>query len=231
MKSFWQGLTHLIAPRVCRICGCTLGADEEVMCLGCLMEMPRALIHQNDFNAIHQRLGHHCQVDRAAAWFYYKRDTQYARLLIDAKYGQLPALDRQLGEMCARELQPDGFFSDIEALVPMPIHWRKRMRRGYNQAMQICRGVRQVTGIEIADVLSAAKGHGVQARHGREQRYSSISGTLALRHPERVQGRRVLFVDDIITTGASASEAVLTLASGAPASISVLCLGLTTVNN
>lgn len=197
------------------------------MCLACKLDLPRASEHLSDFNAIHQRLGHATAVDRAAAWFYYRKQSPYSRLLIDAKYSQLPMLARKIGAMCAQELMPTGFFEGIDGLVPMPMYWLKRAMRGYNQAVEICRGISRVTGIPVADVLKAVRGHGVQSRQSRDQRYQGIAGTLALRRGAVVQGRSLLFVDDILTTGASAAEALRALATGAPAAIHLLCMGLT----
>lgn len=227
MRRFLQGLGHIIAPRVCRVCGQSLTGAEEVMCLKCLLEVPRSAVHRQPFNIIHQRLGHNAVVDRAAGWFMYAKQSAYARMLIDAKYASQPGIARGLGRICASELKADGFFDGIDALVPMPLHWTKQLRRGYNQAWEICRGISEATGLPIVQALRAAKPHGVQSRLSEPERRASIAGTLAVAHAEQAAGRHLLFVDDIITTGATASEAVRTLAAASPASVSVLSLGLT----
>lgn len=227
MRRFLQGLGHVIAPRVCRVCGQSLNGAEDVMCLKCLLELPRTGEHRKPFNIIHQRLGHNAVVDRAAGWFFYTKQSAYARMLVDAKYASQPGIAEGLGRVCAAELMADGFFDDIDALVPMPLHWTKQLRRGYNQAYEICLGISRVTGLPIAKALRAAKPHGVQSRLSRQQRHASIAGTLAVADARLVAGRRLLFVDDIVTTGATASEAVRVLSRALPASVSVLCLGLT----
>lgn len=227
MRRFLQGLGHIIAPRVCRVCGQTLTGAEDVMCLKCLLDLPRTAAHKQPFNIIHQRLGHNAVVDRAAGWFIYNKQSAYARMLIDAKYASQPGIARGLGRMCAAELMADGFFDGIDALVPMPLHWTKQLRRGYNQAWEICRGINEATGLPIIRVLRAAKPHGVQSRLSEQERRASIAGTLALNRAGQATGKHLLFVDDIITTGATASEAVRTLYEAGPASVSVLCLGLT----
>ncbi len=218
----------MLAPRVCHTCHQTLGSNEDTLCLQCLLDMPRTDLHHSDFNIIHQRLGHECHVDQAAGWFYYRKDTPYARLLVDAKYSNLPGICVKLGSMCAQELSQDGFFDRIDALVPMTMHWRKRIMRGYNQDYEICRGIEGTAGVPIVDVLRAVRSHGVQSRHNKQQRYKMIANSMAVTHPQAIAGKHILIVDDIITTGASMSEAVRTLQRDAsPASVSVLCLGLT----
>lgn len=222
-----QGISHLVSPRTCRVCGCTLTASERYLCLGCDAELPRTYQHKSQFNEIHRRLGHRTAVDKAAGWFYYKKGAAYAQMLVDAKYAQLPALAEELGRKCALELQADGFFDGIDALVPMPMHWWKRMCRGYNQAYEICRGVSEITGLQIVEAVKAVKTHGVQSRNTREQRFHKIHDTMQPVADADVCGKHVLLVDDIITTGASCAEALRALALAGPASISVLCLGLT----
>lgn len=223
-----RGLSHILAPRVCSVCHHTLGAYEDTLCLQCRLDMPRTHLHHIKFNIIHQRLGHECHVDRAAAWFYYRKDTPYAQILVKAKYSNLPNLCVELGRMYADELADDNFFEGIDIIVPMTMHWLKRLRRGYNQAHEICHGIADATGIPICNALRAVRSHGVQSRHNKQQRYAMIANSLAVSNPQTLAGKHILVVDDIITTGASMAEAVRTLQSQAsPASISVLCLGLT----
>lgn len=229
MRQLLAGLGHVLAPCLCRVCGRALASGEEYLCLGCKIDMPRAGVHTCDFNIIHQRLGHNCHVDRAAGWFVYRRQSPYAQLLVDAKYGALPRLARALGRLCAAELAEDGFFDGIDALVPMPMHWTKRLVRGYNQAEEICRGIADETGLALcAYALRATRRHSIQSRQSAAGRHANIAGSIAAgRHERALAGRHVLLVDDIITTGATAAEAVRALGACGPASISVLCLGLT----
>ncbi|MDE6692139.1 MAG: hypothetical protein K2K05_02015 [Muribaculaceae bacterium] len=227
LRQLLLAVSHLIAPRVCRVCGQSLNSEEEYLCLECFLDIPRTQSHKRDFNDIHRRLGHRCKVDRGAGWFFYRKDSAYARLLVDAKYHDMPGIDRYLGRMCATELDAEGFFAGINIMIPMPMHWRKRLLRGYNQAEAICEGIRDVTGLEFSKTLTAVRSHGVQSRHSRTQRYSKIAHTMEVKDPAAISGKHVLLVDDIITTGASCIEAIRALQEASPAAVSVLSLGLT----
>lgn len=216
-----------MAPRVCQVCGQSLTTSEDFLCLDCIIDLPRTNIHKQSFNVIHQRLGHQCKVDQAAGWFYYRKGTAYAQMLVEAKYNNRPQLAVKLGKMCAEELAGDYFFNNIDLIVPMPMYWLKRMFRGYNQAEEIAIGISKVTSIQVENALKAKRGHAIQSRQNKTQRYKNISDTMEIKKDVELKGRNVLLVDDIITTGASMSEAVKTIQVGSPASISVLCLGLT----
>lgn len=231
MAQWLQALGHLIAPMVCRVCGRTLTADEEIMCLHCRLDFPRCHVHRDDFNIIHQRLGHSCRVDRAAGWFLYKKDSPYAKLLVDAKYASLPALARRLGHFCAQDLAGDGFFDGIDCVAPAPMHWLKYWKRGYNQSLEICRGISGVTALPVEQPLRAMRGHGVLSRtKRRDERFRAIDGSIVLREDCSVAGKHVLLVDDIITTGATMAECVAAVQRGSPSSVSVLALGLTNLD-
>lgn len=227
LKTLLQAVTHIFSPRVCTICGLTLADGEELMCTHCLLQMPRTHFHLNPFNILHQRLGPSIPLDRAAAWFYYAKESGYARMIIDTKYGARPLQGRLMGKLYARELIADGFFRGIDALVPVPIHITKRLLRGYNQTEEICHGISEATGIPTADILRAPYSHGVQSRRNAQERVLALSGTFA---PSKTacnyNGQHLLLVDDIITTGATMREALLNLRAACPDStLSILALG------
>ena len=229
LKSLLQAVAHIFSPRVCPICESTLGESEEIMCTDCLLQMPRTHFHTSPFNIIHQRLGPAVKLDRAAAWFYYVKQTSYAQLLVDTKYGGRPLLGRKLGEAYAREIEPSGFFDGIDALVPVPMHYSKRLLRGFNQTEEICRGISRVTGIPQHKLLAAPVSHGTQSHHTAAERMAALKGTFAATaEASDYDSRHLLVVDDIITTGATMQEALVNLRHACPsATISVLALAAT----
>lgn len=229
LRELLRAAAHIISPNVCQICSATLSEGEEVLCTDCLMQMPRTHLHLSDFNIIHQRLGTSARIDRAAAWFYYTKQSAYARLIVDTKYSARPLQGRKLGEIYARETAPDGLFNGVDCLVPVPMHFTKRLLRGYNQTEEICRGITRATGIPWASLLAAPESHGVQSRHTADQRRAAIKGTFACTDTAPAHdGEHLMIVDDIITTGSTMLEAVENLRAACPHSpISVLALATT----
>ena len=126
----------------------------------------------------------------------------------------------------AAELQASGVLADIDVLLPVPMHWLKRMRRGYNQAEEVARGLGAVTGIPVGDNLVARRGHSTQTHLSQHDRAANISGRFSVVAPDELADLNVMVVDDIITTGATMIEAARALASTAVASLSLLSLGL-----
>lgn len=196
------------------------------MCTDCLLAMPRTHFHLSPFNELHKRLGPAITLDRAASWFFYTKRSHYAQLIIDTKYAARPRQGQALGRMYANEILPSGFFTGIDALVPVPIYWLKRLTRGYNQTEEICRGISMVTDIPMACLLKAPVSHGVQSRHSMQQRILALKGTFApTKSASDFDGKHLLLVDDIFTTGATMTEALAQLQAACPSStLSILTL-------
>lgn len=219
----------LVPPR-CLLCGRPLTAAEEGLCLDCYLRMPRTGLHRRPSSRVSDRLARLLPQCRVASWFYYRRGGEYASLIHEAKYRDAPYLAEGLGRMFAQEIKPEGFFDDVDVLVPMPVHWTRRLTRGYNQTEYIARGVSEATGLNVSKTLRAVKRHGSQTRLGRRLRMSNMSPDFfGVRHPERLAGKHVLLIDDVITTGSTVEAAVTALLRDARdiRAISVLSLAIT----
>ncbi len=225
-----------LLPRSCAVCGRLLHADEKVLCMPCLVGMP--VCNQRDILLLNR----HAALVNAAmptglveAWMVYDPESPYGGLIRTAKYHSHPDMARELGRLFGRELLSRGYASgglrpeDIDALLPMPMHWSKELRRGYNQSAEIAAGLAELTGAVVADNLVAVRPHRTQTRLSHSRRAANIKDCFELRHADELAGLHVAIVDDIITTGASVEEAVMTLSRSKPgvASVSVLALGAT----
>lgn len=227
MRKIFNALTDSMWPRCCAVCGCSLVEGENRLCVSCMSRLPRTGLHRHDFNIIHQRLGSHVPLHKAMAWFWYYRGSAETAVIIDAKYHDRPALIRSAAAFYAAELQADGCdpasFADV--VVPSPMHWRKRAVRGYNQTEWLAEGISRTCGLPVANCLRATRTHRSQTRLNATQRMQNLQDSIELAQPQAIEGRRVLLVDDIITTGATMRVALEALATGHPASVSVLALG------
>ena len=218
-------LGEAVFPAVCECCGRSLVEGERLLCLHCLYDMPRTGYHRDSFSELHKRLAAPgVPIERAAAMFHYIKESPYARLIQHAKYNGRPSIDRELARMFAAELAAEGFFEGIDMILPIPLHWRKRWRRGFNQSEEIAEGISDVTGIKCSDNLKALP-HSTQTRKNAAERAANMEGKIVIVHGEELAGKHLLVVYDVITTGATllaASKAILAGATGVR--ISVLTL-------
>lgn len=222
-----KGVVNLIWPDVCEVCGCTLVKGEKVICLGCRLKLPRTNLHTQEFSLIHHRLAGRVPIERAAGYFYYYRSDSFTRLIHAAKYNGRPNVARYLAREYAGEINDDGFFSGIDLILPVPLHRFKLWKRGYNQTEYLARGLKDATGIAIGSNLVATRGHSTQTRKGSYMRWLNTRNIYEVAHPGELEGKHILVVDDVITTGATLLACCEAIHRSAPtATISVLTLAV-----
>lgn len=231
LRDWSRALLSMIFPDVCSVCHRSLVDGEDFLCLGCLSGLPRTNIHALPFNQIHERLAMPGMlIERAGAWFWYIRGSDFRSIVHDAKYRGMWSICRRAAATYAREIAPDGFFDGIDMIVPIPLHRSRFLSRGYNQSEQIALGVSDVTGIPVGHCLQAVCGHESQTRHNATERLRNAMGIYEV-IPEMkpiLQGKHVLIVDDVITTGATMLACLKAIADAAPtARLSVMSLGAT----
>ena len=194
----------VLSPRRCAVCGNVLGGDEQHLCRRCLMELPRTGYHKVPFNAMEQLFAGKVPVERATAFFYYEKGSPYAAILHDMKYRHVPTMGRYLASLAAAELQASGFFDGVEVIVPVPLHITKLAQRGYNQSEYLARGIADELGIPYVELLKAVRPHSTQTHKGAIERWQNIQGNYALKKDaDRLAGKHILLVDDVITTGST----------------------------
>lgn len=165
---------------------------------------------------------------QATGHFFYSRNSSVAELMQDLKYRRFPGLARYLGEIVGRELLPTGFLSDIDAIVPVPMHFMKKARRGYNQTEEIARGVSEQSSIPVITNLRAVRPHRTQTSVGLAGRLTNTEGIFRFFDGPGLKMRKFLILDDVCTTGSTLTSAADALLAELPDSeISLLTVGVT----
>jgi ComF family protein len=121
------------------------------------------------------------------------------------KYGRVRTLARPLSELLARAFPRDESF---DAAVPVPLYWRRRLQRGFNQSDLLARGLSRRTGIPVVRALGRLRPTSAQAGLSNSARRQNVSQAFRARD---VQGKRILLIDDVMTTGATAAACALAL--------------------
>lgn len=164
----------------------------------------------------------------ASGHFFYSKDSDIARLMHDLKYRHFKGLASYLGEIVAKELLPTGFLSDIDCIIPVPMHFLKKARRGYNQTEEIAKGISLISGIPVATNLKAVRSHRTQTALSLEKRLKNTENLFSVDYPEKLNNKNILLVDDVCTTGATLSSAARTLCDASTGvEVSLLTLGVT----
>ncbi len=203
LTTFIDDALSIVYPHVCEVCGTSLARGEDVMCLNCMMQLPRTRLHNDEFNTIHERLAGSTPIDKAAGYFYYYKNSPYASLIHTAKYRNRPIVAEKVARKFAEELKTDNFFDGMDIVIPVPLHFLKMITRGYNQSDAVAKGISAVTGLEIGDNIVAKRGHSTQTQKGRFSRWLNTQDIYAVKNAQALKNKHVLIVDDVITTGAT----------------------------
>ena len=225
MLHFFNNLLSLIVPDFCFYCNQPLKEGERCLCENCKKKIPRTRSEKPDNEAEHRVFGKF-RYEHGASFCYYRKEGDFASLIIRAKYLDKPWINYDLATMFASELSPAGWPFDIDLIMPVPIHFLRRLRRGYNQAQPIAEALSKAWKLPI-DTKNLIKSRytSSQVTHTGLQRLDALEGPFSLRHPEKLPGRHVLLVDDVLTTGATL-DACAQLLIQAGARVSFLTLGL-----
>lgn len=225
--SFWTRLLDLISPRLCVVCGSRLSVSEEVICGKCNLHLPRTAFHRDPYeNILAKTFWGQIPIQRATALFYYEAHAETAGILYELKYKSHPEIGEVLGRMMAREIQGSGFFDGIDAIVPIPLARKRERQRGYNQSMELARGVSEVTGLPIYNkVARRTVFEGRQTSKGRWERNENVENVFELTDAEALHGCHLLIIDDVVTTGATVIACAKELSKAGDVKVSVLALG------
>ena len=205
IKDLITSAADVFMPRTCSVCDKVLNADEKFLCRRCLMDIPRTHYEEIDFNPFDQLMAGKVPIERCASYFFYQKNDPYASILHDTKYRNMPTLGRWLSERATREMLPSHFFEGIDAIVPVPLHYTKLASRGYNQSQYLAQGISRATGIPVIKALKAVHEHSTQTHKDAAERMMNTQGMYAAsrRHCHGLDGKHLLIVDDVVTTGST----------------------------
>jgi ComF family protein len=139
------------------------------------------------------------------------------------KYGTVRSLARPLGNLLAAALPLDESF---DAIAPVPLHWRRQWQRGFNQSELLARNIAGRTGIPVVLALRRLRSTSAQAGLNNAGRRQNVAGAFACRRgarwARRIQAKRILLVDDVMTTGSTAAACALALKRAGAARVALL---------
>ncbi|MDR0988834.1 MAG: ComF family protein [Prevotellaceae bacterium] len=220
-------LLDLFIPRRCSVCGIPLDDHEQGICTQCNADMPRTGYHLLEENPMKALFEDYCPVERATAYFFYRKKSLYDHIIFQFKYEGKKEVAALFGQYLAMEIAPDGFFEGIDLLVPVPLHPKRKRKRGYNQSEWIARGISLHTGIPIdATSLVRTVATKTQTRKNAAERRANVAGIFALRCPEQFRGKHLLIIDDVVTTGSTVAACAEACLSAGEVRISVLALSV-----
>jgi len=242
-----KAVADLILPRTCIVCGRKLLLDEKHICLFCLADMPQTRHWTMKHNPMADRFNAVIQKGLEAAWdeygvekvgteryvyatalFFYDMDAGYRHIPYHVKYHGDRAAGKHFGKMLGKRLSYAPWLKDVDAVVPVPLHWFRRWERGYNQAEIIAEGVTEIIDAPLrTDILKRIRYTRTQTKLDIRSKAQNVEGAFLCKQHRGNGLRHILLIDDVFTTGATLYACYAALRSVFPSSvrISIATLG------
>lgn len=220
-------LLNLFFPKLCILCQEPLIDKEEQICLNCLCDLPHTNFHTQNDNPVLQLLAGIIRIENATAFLYYDKGGKVQRLIHSFKYRGNKELAFLLGKQMALHLQASPVFKDVDILLPVPLHKKRKRKRGYNQSEWICYGIASVWGIPVnKEVLTKVTVTNTQTRKNLYDRWLNVKEMFSLKDPDSIAGKHILLIDDVITSGSTLSACAKTLTNIPGIRLSILTLAV-----
>ncbi len=219
----------MISPRCCVVCGRRLALTERSLCSVCLLHAPRTTFQFTPYdNDVARLFWGQMNIEKAAAWMYYEPHSEIAQLIYRLKYDGRPDIGMDMGRLMANEMLASGFFDDIDILLPVPLASKRLRQRGYNQSEELAQGISDVTGIPVVqNAVKRAHFRQSQTSLSRKERQENVDGIFVVRDQKALEGRHVLLIDDVCTTGATLMAVGAAINEISSVKMSILTLGYT----
>ena len=196
----------LFFPQACLACQEPLVAGEQHLCTTCRADLPYTSYHllPADQNPLSRRFWGKLPVAHTLSYLRFLRHGQVQHLLHQLKYRGQEEVGKVLGQLYGHELATAGLSPEFDLIVPVPLHRRKLARRGYNQADAFAAGLAATLPCAwSATALRRTEYTASQTRKSRAERWQNVASVFEVASPQEVANRRILLVDDVLTTGAT----------------------------
>ena len=224
---FINSLLELFYPRLCLVCGQKLIAGESFICMTCLLHLPRTNYHTEPDNIMEKLFYGRINIERATSLFEFKKGSPYQKILHHLKYKGMKELGEFMGMQFALELTGSDFIKPIDLICPVPLHPKKERKRGYNQSYHLAKGLSDILNIPIENQSLRRKMHSTtQTKKTRFERWENVEGIFEITNPTAFEGKHVLLIDDVITTGATLEACASAILKNCQAKISILTLAI-----
>ena len=213
LQLIWDCLA-LIFPKSCPSCNAISLKNEPLVCIKCQLDMPK----QNQNTVI----SHNGKDYNVYSSYKFRRKGKVQKLIHEFKYNN----HKEIGDFFAEKMSTRiNEIENIKYIIPVPIHWKKKKVRGYNQSYIMAKKIARLNNMKVLDnVLCRIDSGKSQTKKNRFNRFSEIENAFELKEGSVLENKHIVLVDDIVTTGATICSCIQQLESINNIKISIVCI-------
>ncbi len=223
---YLSAFTDLFFPKTCAVCERPLSGNEPGVCSSCFLKFPATGFHTDPENDVYALFRGRVMIEQAAAKYFFYKDTILQKAVHEFKYRGNTRLGVNFGRIVGNELRHTSFVS-ADMIVPVPLHYKKHKKRGFNQSEILAGGMAESMGKPVGNVLVRKEATESQTERSRYERWKNVEGAFLCKDPEAVRHKHVLLVDDVITTGSTMEACARELLAVEGVKVSVAALAYT----
>jgi ComF family protein len=204
LSSWIDPVFWLYFPKNCPACGRPLRLFGANICGRCSQNLPETHFFEAPNNPIEKIFYGRLPISAGAAAWYFHKNSALQALLFQLKYKSNKDVGLFIGKQMGALLAASERFASIDALVPVPLHPQALSKRGFNQAALICEGIGQVWHKPVlTGAIARTKHTSTQTKQTRAERWDNMEDAFTIKDPTSINGKHLLIIDDVITTGAT----------------------------
>jgi ComF family protein len=212
ITSLFGDMIDLIYPRTCAACFDARPVQKGIFCIDCLAELPETNFHLIEGNPFEMHFWGRIPLQAGAAFLFFVPGGRTQILLHNIKYRNRSDFARSIGEFYGSRLKYAPRFQGIDLVIPVPLHWKKEHKRGFNQSAEFGKGIAESMSIELLkDGLERTRFTETQTKKTRAERVENLKDAFVATSPAYIRGKHILLVDDVLTTGATLEACALAL--------------------
>lgn len=231
MKSIFtsivQALQHAVFPHNCLGCQTDVLDANSLLCAKCYNDLPTTHFFGTPQNAVSNLFLGRIPVEQAGAGYYFSKEGVIQNLLIELKYRNKEDVGLYLGELIANQMLTTNF-TEVDAIVPLPLNKKREFKRGYNQANLIAQGIGTIINKPvIANAVERKLFTKTQTHESRVSRWENMQNVFVVTNEEALKNKHILLVDDVVTTGATLEACGTEILKVEGTKLSIACVAYT----
>jgi ComF family protein len=203
------------------LCDNALNQSENEICISCETKIPQLPYRFGKPNPIDRLFKNKVSIDGANAYLPYIEGGTALKLIHALKYKGHKHIGQILGQNAAEHIKDRNPEYQPETIIPVPLHFSKELKRGYNQCHLIASGMNQVFKCQIDKSVVRNVESKSQTKKSRYDRFKSMEGVFSVADPSSITEKNILIIDDVITTGATMFSIIKEVSKYSPSNIHV----------